>query len=201
MSRKLDETRDRILNAAWQLLEAGQGRGVRMSDIARTAGISRQAVYLHFPTRAELLIATTRHLDKIKDVDKRLAASRSAASGTERLDAFIEAWGNYIPEVHGVAKALIAMKDTDEAARLAWADRMDAVRDGCRAAVVALEKDGRLSPDHTAEEATDLLWFLLSVQTWEQLTLDRGWPQERYVRSMKELARKILVSGPPMTDL
>ncbi|MBT7717936.1 MAG: helix-turn-helix transcriptional regulator, partial [Halieaceae bacterium] len=27
-----------------------------MSDIAKQTGISRQAVYLHFPTRAELLI-------------------------------------------------------------------------------------------------------------------------------------------------
>ena len=118
MSSNNIETRTRILDAAWKLLETGQGSGVRMSDIAKTAGISRQAVYLHFPTRAELLIATTRHLDAVKDVDARLMASRNAATGLERLEAFIEAWGNYIPEIHGVAKALLAMKDTDEAASL-----------------------------------------------------------------------------------
>lgn len=197
MSSENSETRTRILDAAWKLLEAGQGRGVRMGDIAKTAGISRQAVYLHFPARAELLIATTRHLDKVKNVDARLQASRTAATGLERLDAFVEAWGNYIPEVYGVAKALIAMQDTDAAARQAWADRLEAVRDGCRAAVEALERDGVLAEGHTAKEATDLLWALLSVQTWEHLTRDCGWPQDRYVDAMKELARKALVAVSP----
>ena len=89
MSRDINETRNRILNAAWKLLEAGQGSGVRMSDIAKTAGISRQAVYLHFPTRAELLTATTRYLDEINNADERLMASRNAATGLERLEAFI----------------------------------------------------------------------------------------------------------------
>jgi len=194
MSSKNVETRVRILDAAWKLLEAGQGSGVRMSDIAKAAGISRQAVYLHFPTRAELLIATTRHLDDVKNIDARLAASRDAATGPERLEAFIEAWGNYIPEIHGVARALLAMKDTDEAARLAWADRMAAVRDGCSAAVKALKKDGVLSPALSVKEATDMLWSLLSVQVWEQLTHDCGWPQRRYVSRMKDLARKALVA-------
>ena len=44
-----------------------------MSDVAKQAGISRQAVYLHFPSRAELLIATTRYIDQVKDIDGQLA--------------------------------------------------------------------------------------------------------------------------------
>ncbi len=193
MSRKIIETRDRILNAAWKLLEADQGNGVKMSDIAKTAGISRQAVYLHFPTRAELLIATTRYLDEVKDVDARLAASRNADTGLDRMEAFIEAWGNYIPEIHGIAKALIAMQDTDEAAKLAWTDRMAAVRDGCQVTIKALKNDGVLSPELSVKEATDTLWTLLSVQTWEQLTRDCGWSQRHYINSMKQLAARILL--------
>ena len=61
MSTKNPDTRTRALKAAWKLLEEG-GSSVRMADIAKAAGISRQAVYLHFPTRAELLVAVTRHL-------------------------------------------------------------------------------------------------------------------------------------------
>ena len=196
MSSENSETRTRILNAAWKLLETSQGRGVRMSDIAKTAGISRQAVYLHFSTRAELLIATTRHLDEVKNVYARLVASRTAATGTERLAAFIEAWGNYISEVYGIARALIAMKDTDEAAARAWSDRMAAVRDGCRAAVEALEREGMLAPGFSVTEATDILWSLLSVPTWEQLTRECGWSQRRYVDKMNELARNLLVAEP-----
>ncbi len=174
------------------LLEDDQGAAVRMSDIARKAGISRQAVYLHFPTRADLLIATTRYVDEVKHVDRRLAVSRRATSGAQRLDAFIEAWGNYIPEIYAIAKALIAIENSDEAARLAWADRMQAVRHGCDAAIKALKQDGVLSPDHAPKEATDILWTLLSVQNWEQLTGKCGWSQKRYIKNMKALARRVL---------
>ena len=165
-----------------------------MTDIAKEAGISRQAVYLHFPTRAELLIATTRYLDEIKNVEKRLTPSRNATGGIERLDAFIEAWGNYIPEIYGIAKALFAMQDSDEAAKLAWADRMQAVRHGCAAVVQALNRDGVLSRDHTPKQATDILWTMLSVRNWEQLTIECGWSQKRYVVTTKQLAQRSLVA-------
>lgn len=193
MSSKNIDTREKILRGAWNLLEANPAESVRMSDIAKAAGISRQAVYLHFPTRAELLVATARYLDEVKNVDQRLAASRSAATGVERLDAFIEAWGNYIPEIAGIAKAFLAMQGTDEAAAIAWNDRMQAVREGCAAAVEALQRDGALAPGHGPEQATDLLWTLLSVHNWRQLTGDCGWPQERYIEAMKRLAHRAIV--------
>jgi AcrR family transcriptional regulator len=194
MSRTNITTRNKILESTWQLLEADQGSLVRMTDIAKQAGISRQAVYLHFPTRAELLIATTRYLDDVLDIDKRLEASRNAESGPERMDAFIEAWGNYIPDIYGIAKALIAMQDTDEAAKLAWADRMHAVRQGCKAAARALKQDGVLSPDYSAKKATDILWTLLSVHNWAQLTIDCSWSQKRYIEATKRSARRILIA-------
>ncbi len=194
MSSGNPETRKKILDAAWTLLEAAGGGDVRMSDIAREAGVSRQAIYLHFPARAELLAATTRHIDEVKDVEGRLVESRTAATGRQRLSAFIEAWGNYLPEIHGVATALIRLSPDDDAAREAWADRLRAVRDGCRAAIEALEKDGDLSPAYTAVQATDLLCTLLSVQVWEQLTAGCGWTQEAYVEEMQSVARRLLVA-------
>ncbi|MDX8411869.1 MAG: TetR/AcrR family transcriptional regulator [Mariprofundaceae bacterium] len=194
MSSGNPETRNRILNAAWKLLEANQTNGVRMTDIAKQARISRQALYLHFGKRSELLIATTRYIDEVKGVDARLAPSRTVETGIERLDAFIDAWGNYIPEIYGVAKALLAMKDSDAAAALAWNDRMQAVRHGCEAAIRALDSDGVLSPDHTPEQATDILWTMLSVHNWEQLTIECAWSQMKYIETTKSLARRILVA-------
>lgn len=192
MSRKNPNTRTRILDAAWTLLESGAARGVRMSDIAKAAGISRQALYLHFPSRAELLVATTRHVDEVKDVDARLAESR-AATGSARLDAFIAAWGGYIPEVQGVLRALAAMMETDAEARAAYDDRMAAVRHGCAAAVAALGSEGGLAPDLSETEATDLLWALLSVETWRRLTRDCGWSQTRYIEVLQQTARAALL--------
>ncbi len=59
MSSDNSETRDRILDAAWTLLEERAGSGVRMSDIARQAGISRQAVYTHTHTHTRTLESPT----------------------------------------------------------------------------------------------------------------------------------------------
>ena len=164
-----------------------------MNDIARAAGISRQAVYLHFPSRAALLIATTRYIDQVKEVDERFAASRSAGSARERLDAFIAAWGDYIPEIHAVARALIAMQDHDEAARAAWADRLEAIREGCQAAVEALERERLLDSALSVKEATDLMTGMLSVEQWQHLRERCGWSQARYVAVMQDRLGRMLL--------
>lgn len=193
MSRDSSATRARILDCTWNLLESGDKK-VRMTDIARAAGISRQALYLHFPTRAELLIETTRHIDSVKNVDARLAKSRTAASGRERLVAFISAWGGYIPEIHGISVALRSMADSDAEAAAAWNDRMRAVRHGCTAAIEALAADKMLRADLNEDVATDLLWTLLSVENWERLVRDCGWLQADYESQIKRTAEATLLT-------
>ncbi len=165
-----------------------------MGDIAKAAGISRQAVYLHFASRAELLVAATRYLDEILDVDRRLAPSRAATSGVERLALYIECWGYYVPDIYGVAKALLLAQDTDEAAAAAWRDRMLAMRDGCRAAIDALHSDGKLAPGWTPKMATDALWTMLLVPNWENLTRECGWSTQQYIRGMQTLATRTFVA-------
>ena len=193
MSRDSSDTRARILDCTWNLLESGDKK-VRMTDIAKAVGISRQALYLHFPTRAELLIATTRHIDSVKNVDARLADSRAATSGRDRLASFIRAWGGYIPEIHGLSVALRSMRDSDAEVAAAWDDRMGAVRHGCTAAVEALAEDKMLKPDLNKEVATDLLWTLLSVENWERLVRDCGWSQTDYESQIKRLAEAALLA-------
>ncbi len=193
MSSEIIKTRTRILKATFELLEAGQGKGVRMTDIARQSGITRQAVYLHFSNRAELLMATTHYVDKLNRVDERLAASRAAQSGLERLDAYIYAWGNYIPQIYNIAKALLAMQDTDDSAAAAWEERMQAMREGCQAVIKALHKDKLLVPDFSQQQATDILWTMLSIRNWEQWTMQCGWSQAKYIKSLQLLTRNMLV--------
>lgn len=193
MSSTQPDTRRRILKATLELLEAGQGQGVRMADVAKRAGVSRQAVYLHFESRAELLIQTTLYLDDIAGSQERLAPSREATTGVARLDAFIKAWASYLPIIYPSARALLAMRETDEDAANAWDQRMLDMREGCEAAVLALQRDGQLNPAHAPQEATDLLWMLLSVRNWEQLTRTSGWSQDTYVAKVQSTAHQLLV--------
>lgn len=189
------DTRTRILDVTVNMLEQQKGKGVRMADIAKQAGVSRQAVYLHFASRTELLEATTKHLDNKLDLDNRLKSSRVANAGEDRLDLYIEFWGNYIPEIYGVAKALILMMDSDDAAAAAWKDRMLAMREGCRAAIELLQAQDKLSPEWTIDSAIDLLWTMLSLQNWENLTLECGWSKQRYVHYLKTQARQTFVTS------
>ena len=182
-----EQTKTRILDTTWKLLEKRIEKN-RMSDIAKAVGISRQALYLHYPTRAELLIATTKHIDTVKKVNQRLELSRTAGSGIERLHFFIKAWGGYIPEIHGISVALRNMRKNDKAAAEAWDDRMQAVRHGCQAAVVAIAKDGKLKFDLSEQIATDILWILLTIENWEKLVINCGWIQSAYEEKMIELA-------------
>jgi len=195
MSSGQSETRTRILEATWRLMEERNGQGVRMRDVAEAAGISRQAVYDHFGSRAELMVATARYGDKVRGLDERLRRYRAATGGAERLETFVEFWGNYIPEIYGIARALMAARETDEAVAAAWDDRMAVVHEACRNIVDRLHRDGTLALGWSLEEAADLLWTMLSIRNWESLTLERGWPPGRYVARMQELTKRAFVRG------
>jgi AcrR family transcriptional regulator len=186
-------TRDRIMENTLRLMEKRRGRDVRVDDIARAAGVSRQAVYLHFGSRAGLLIATVRYADKAKDLDGRLQGMKTATNSGQALDAYLDFWGNYIPEIHGLAKALLAVRETDQDAAAAWDDRMQALREGCRSVINCLVRDGLLAPGWDAGQAAEALWALSSVSVWENLTIECGWSQAEYVSRMKSLFRRTFV--------
>ena len=194
MSSKNLDTRSRILEATARILKQQGGRGVRMGDIAKETGISRQAVYLHFPSRTDLLIETTKYTGDLLNVEERLAPSRAAATGLTRLRLYIEFWGNFLPEIYPVAKALMMAQDTDEAAAAAWQDRMVAMKDGCRAAIEALQADGQLADGWTRPKAIDALWTMLLVPNWENLTMECGWSRREYIRRMQLIAERTFVA-------
>lgn len=113
--------------------------------------------------------------------------------GTDRLKGFVDTWGNFIPKVYGVGKALMAMKDTDEEAREAWDDRMRAVRGLCEITVQSLAESGALSKDLDETTAVDLLWTLTSVRNWEQWTQECGWTQAQYLDHLNRAVKRLIV--------
>src|SRR4028118_1887654 len=142
MSSREPKTRDRILEATWRLMEERVGWNVRMGDVAKGAGVSRQAVYDHFGSRAKLMVATVRYGDEALGLNERLRHYRAAGNGVERLETYVEFWGNYIPEIYGIARALLAERETDEAVAAAWDDRMGVAYDGCRDIIGKLRRPG-----------------------------------------------------------
>src|ERR671920_546470 len=88
----------------------------------------------------------------------------------------------------------VRMRDVaDEAVAAAWDDRMGVVQEACKDIVGRLERDGVLAPGWSSDEAGQMLWSLLSIGNWEDLTLERGWTVDQYVDRMKEVARRAFV--------
>lgn len=174
-------------------MEQQNAQAVHMKDIAKAVGISRQAVYLHFASRADLLVATTIYMEEALGLNERIEQWRMATSGVELLETFVELLLNHLSQVYGVAKALIAVYETDEAAAEAWDGRLAAIRDGCHTTIKALAHDNMLAPEWTLDTATDLLVAMLSVENLETLTKKCGWSAEETVSRMQVAVRRIFV--------
>jgi AcrR family transcriptional regulator len=193
MSSGDPETRKRILEKTWRLMEKRKGQDVKVSDIARAAGVSRQAVYLHFGSRAELLVSTVRYVDEVKNLDERLQGLSTSVNAIQTLESYVDFWGNYIPEIYGLAKALLAVRDTDKDAAAAWDDRMQVLHEGWRSVIECLAREGLLAPEWELDQAADAAWAMTSVTVWENLTLERGWSASEYITRMKLILKKMLV--------
>jgi hypothetical protein len=92
-----------------------------------------------------------------------------------------------------MAKALLTARETDEAAAAAWDDRMGAVHESCRTTIEALHRDGMLAPEWSRDVAVDLMWTMLSIRNWEQLTTECGWSTTQYVSRMQKLLKHTFV--------
>src|SRR5215471_1912697 len=96
-----------------------------MSELARAVGISRQALYLHFPDRASLLLALVSYVDEREDLQAGIAAVETTpdAAGQIRAWAQMQSWRN--PKIAPFARALDQVRHSDQAVSAAWRDRTD----------------------------------------------------------------------------
>ncbi|HWA70469.1 MAG TPA: TetR family transcriptional regulator [Rhizomicrobium sp.] len=165
----MSSTRGKILEAARRIV--GQGP-LSMAKVADGAGLSRQAVYLHFPGRVALLAAL---------------AQGAAPDSRTSLDAVAAA-----PSARAALAGLVARQAaTDPALWPMLADAAQAQTDRlaqCRAVAERFQAEGALSPQLSAQAATDLLWSLTSPRLWTELVRARGWSVERAQRHLAYLA-------------
>ena len=79
-------TRDRILDAAERLIGSLGYSKTTMDDVARTAGVSKRTIYVHFPTKEEVVLCT---IDRI--VDRLVERLRACAAEPGRAAARVRA--------------------------------------------------------------------------------------------------------------
>lgn len=99
------------------------------------------------------------------------------------------------PAIWAVARAVDAVRRTDEAAERSWQDRLMHHLEACRQIVARLKAEANLRNGLDAAEAADLLWTVTSLRVWEDLVLQRGWTPRRYQEHITRLLLQTLTRG------
>jgi AcrR family transcriptional regulator len=190
-----DQTRARILEAAWRLVRERATADVTIAQIAAAAGVTRQLVYFHFTNRAGLLTAMARHRDHDSGFADQAAASRKMPP-IEGLEHLLRAWCAYVPEIISVAIALEAELATGDDGGTAWRDRMEELREALRIALHRVARRNQLAPGWTVETAADWAWSRIQPTTWRHLVSERDWKPHDYTeRTVRSLLAELLAES------
>lgn len=187
-------TRDAILDATYTLLRDGGASSVTMAAVAEQAGCSRRALYLHFASRAELLVAMIGYADQRFGLASHMASVMEAEGPFERLRAYGRFLGAYHTKIAPLVRAIDEERDTDEAARAAWEVAAVGWRGGAESVVRELAAAKVLHPRFAdPEDAVDMMFALMSVDLIRLLVDERGWSPEKYGAYMGETFLAVLV--------
>ncbi len=188
------ETRSRILAATGELV-ADRGSSLKLSDVAERAGVSRQAVYLHFGDRNGLLLALVHHMDETLELGESLARVHAASNGAELLERAMRLNTDFWAAVHSVAEVLEAAQYDDEALGAAWRDRMKLRQRVFAMMIQQLADHEELSAEWTIEDASAVLYAVAHFDTWRELTHQLRWTEDHYVEAMTRLLCRSLLAS------
>lgn len=112
-----EQTRGAVLTATVEsLVEVGYTKTTTL-EVQRRAGVSRGALLHHFPSKAELIAATVRHLAELRGRELRDLAAR-LPDGAARVDAVIDQlWQSFRGPLFCVTAELRSAARTDRELR------------------------------------------------------------------------------------
>ena len=178
--------RDAALDAAERLFQERGYAGTSIASIAQEAGLSVQTIYKVFGSKSGL----------VKEIYFRGLIGKGDAAAYERSDAMRERevdprrimrqWGALTAEVASVVSpirllmrsAALADPEMEGLLRETDEDRLERMRHHAR----FLKERGYLREGVTLGEATDILWTCSSVEMYDLLVIQRGWPLPRFAR-------------------
>lgn len=139
------ETRERLLRAAADVFADRGYDGTRVADIAAAAGVSNGALYAHFDSKAELLVAA------LGAHGRRLLADLLAADPDRSIAEVFLLAGRSLPHVRDsrgnlIVEALVAARRDDDVARQ-MRDYIGERADWLAGLVTAAQQEGDLDPE------------------------------------------------------
>lgn len=171
-----EDTRRRILDAARELITEAGFHPVSVEEVAARAGASRPTVYRHFGSKPELLEAVAWDVVAAAGGLDRLDEARHLPDVVEALHRFLRENCLLFSEIGEALRiTLNVARDEPEVARI-----LDITYYGRRVESLEhlagrLDEEGALAPGWTPERATEALMILTNLETFETLTLRRGY--------------------------
>jgi AcrR family transcriptional regulator len=198
MSSGDPRTRAAILDAARQILEAEPGRPVSMAAVAKAAGVSRQALYLHFRDRTHLFTEALSAVDASLRTPARQRRVDDALTAREALREAVALQAWLKPRLKGIATAIEVLRRTDPAANATWHEREDARLHRCRQVIERLADEGELEPSWSVEDATRWFWALTSQRVWDDLVVEQRISNAQYRETLTTTLEAALLRRPTL---
>ena len=164
-----------------------------MGQVADRASVSRQALYLHFTDRTELLLEVSRVADSTLRTPARQRRVDHAPTARDALREAIALQAWLKPRLKGVATALDVLRRSDDAADAAWKEREHARLERCEQLIRRLHDDRELAPEWDVSTAAQCFWAVTSQRVWDDLVIDQGWSTGRYREHLTVLLERALL--------
>jgi AcrR family transcriptional regulator len=190
------QTRTQILEAARSIFEEHGYYDAGLGAVAKKAGVSRQAIYLHFPSKAELLTALHLHIfatDVAPAIEQH--ALKEAVSALDALDAMIAVDVDVVAKVWRIHEALQTARRQHPEVEETLRPREEARYRELLTLGRRLKREGALPPKLGVGRFADMLWGLVNVGTYRGLVIERGWSLDHYRRWVGDTVRLQLRTG------
>lgn len=192
-------TRAALLAATREVLEQDGFAALTMAAVADRAGVSRRAVYLHFPSRSQLVAEL---FDFVAGAEGLPDSTRAVWDAPDSVAA-LEEWARHVarfhPRVLAVTRAVEQVHRSDDDAAAHRERYLGEQLAACRRLSEWLDREGRLASAWTVDSAAEMLWALLSVDMIERLVVERRWSVARLAEHLTGLLRSTFVA--PARDL
>lgn len=187
------DTKTRIVDATWKLFNEMSPKSPTLGQIAKEAGVSRQAVYLHFENRMNLFGETVRIMREKVGTAERLKAAREVAPELV-LPSWVDKLFELYEEILPMGRTYLAAAHADDAGKQGWDFMVSRVRLSVTYVIERFESLGMLQPKWTVETATDWLYSRIDFAMWHLIVNELGWTHEQAViRTVESLEADLLV--------
>jgi len=190
-----ESTRDRILRCAWEMLDESGEDGTTMKAVAQAAGVSRQAVYLHFADRVELFLALNDYVEDQAGVGDWRQEVAAEPDGGARLLLLARRRFVRSQRLKALVRSVEGARHRDAAAGAASRRRYDGNVRWMREMIVArLWEEGRIHPSWDLDAAASVLVMMFSFRAWDDLVHIAGWDADQYVETLTAAALAMLAA-------